>query len=99
VIKTPIRTLPVVVAAIALAAGAALAQEKRIEFKDGPGLTQFQANCASCHSLDYIILNSPFLDHAGWDAEVKKMVNAYGAPISAADQTAIIEYLATNYGK
>ena len=98
-INMPIRTLVFSVAAVALAAGVALAQEKRIEFKDGPGLQQLQANCASCHSLDYIILNSPFLDRAGWDAEVKKMVNAYGAPINAADQAAIIEYLATNYGK
>lgn len=97
--KSPIRSLAVAIAAAALVTGVALAQEKRIEFKDGPGLQPFQANCASCHSLDYIVLNSPFLDRAGWDAEVKKMVNAFGAPISAADQTAIIEYLATHYGK
>jgi cytochrome c5 len=94
-----LRTLVVVAAAGTLAAGVAPAQEKRIAFKDGPGLTQFQASCGSCHSLDYIVLNSPFLDKAGWDASVKKMVNAFGAPINAADQAAIIEYLAQNYGK
>ena len=94
-----LRTLLLVAAAGALAAGVALAQEKRIAFKDGPGLQQFQASCGSCHSLDYIVLNSPFLDKAGWDASVKKMVNAFGAPISSADQAAIVDYLAANYGK
>ena len=96
---TPIRMLAVSVLAAALAVGVALAQEKRIEFKEGPGLQPFQANCGTCHSLDYIVLNSPFLDRAGWDAEVKKMVNAFGAPISAADQAAIIDYLAQHYAK
>jgi len=93
------RNVIVAVLAIAVSAGAAFAQEKRIAFKDGPGLQTFQANCGSCHSLDYIVLNSPFLDKAGWDASVKKMVNAFGAPISAADQAAIVDYLAANYGK
>jgi sulfite dehydrogenase (cytochrome) subunit B len=87
-----------VIAALA-ATGAALAQEKRIAFKDGAGLQAFQANCNTCHSLDYVIMNSPFLDRAGWDAEVKKMANAFGAPISAPDQAAIVDYLAANYGK
>ena len=94
-----LRTLVVIAAASALAASLAVAQEKRIAFKDGPGAQQFQASCGTCHSLDYIVLNSPFLDKAGWDASVKKMVNAFGAPISAADQAAIIDYLAANYGK
>ena len=95
--RTTIATLAVI-AAVA-ATGAALAQEKRIAFKEGPGLQAFQANCNTCHSLDYVILNSPFLDRAGWDAEVKKMANAFGAPISAPDQAAITDYLAENYGK
>ena len=95
------RTRSVVVAmlAIAVGAGVAVAQEKRIAFKDGPGLQAFQANCGTCHSLDYIVMNSPFLDRAGWDASVKKMINAFGAPISAQDAQAITDYLAQNYGK
>jgi hypothetical protein len=90
-----------VVAMVALAAcvGVALAQEKRIALKDGPGLAQLQGNCGTCHSLDYIVMNSPFLDANGWDAEVKKMVNAYGAPIKADDAKAITDYLAQNYAK
>ena len=94
------RTRSIFVALLAVAACAgALAQEKRIAFKDGPGLQAFQANCGSCHSLDYIVMNSPFLDRAGWDASVKKMINAFGAPISAEDAQAITDYLAQNYGK
>jgi len=87
------------IVALAACAGVALAQEKRIAFKEGPGLAQFQANCGTCHSLDYIVMNSPFLDRNGWDAEVKKMIGAYGAPISADDARAITDYLAQNYAK
>lgn len=80
-------------------AGAALAQERTIDFKQGPGLQQFQASCGTCHSLDYAVINSPFLDRAGWDASVTKMVKVFGAPINDADAKAIGEYLAKNYGK
>ena len=93
------RNVIVAVLAIAVGTGVALAQEKRIAFKDGPGLQAFQANCGSCHSLDYVVLNSPFLDRAGWDASVKKMINAFGAPITADDAKVITDYLAENYGK
>jgi hypothetical protein len=55
--------------------------------------------CAGCHSLDYIPLNSPFMDKEGWTAEVNKMINAYGAPIPQADAAKAIAYLAANYGK
>ena len=93
------RSVIVAVLAIAVSAGAAVAQEKRIAFKDGAGLQTFQANCGTCHSLDYVVMNSPFLDRPGWDASVKKMINAFGAPISAEDAQAITDYLAQNYGK
>jgi len=87
------------VVALALAAGIVAAQERRIELKDGPGRAQVEANCGSCHSIDYIVLNSPFLDKAGWDATVTKMIRAFGAPISADDAKVIVDYLAANYGK
>jgi len=92
------KTLPLVIA-LALAAGIVAAQERRIELKDGPGRAQVEANCGSCHSIDYIVLNSPFLDKAGWDATVTKMIRAFGAPINADDAKVIVEYLAANYGK
>jgi hypothetical protein len=35
---------------------------------------------------------------ATWDAEVTKMIKAFGAPISDADAEAIKAYLKANYG-
>jgi sulfite dehydrogenase (cytochrome) subunit B len=87
------------VVALALAAGVVAAQERKIDLKDGPGRAQVEANCGSCHSLDYIPLNSPFLDSSGWNAEVTKMIKAFGAPISEADAKIIADYLTANYGK
>jgi len=85
--------------AAALVAGVVLAQERRLELKDGPGRDKVEANCASCHSLDYILGNSPFMNRGVWEAEVTKMIKAYGAPISDADAKEIADYLAKNYGQ
>jgi mono/diheme cytochrome c family protein len=84
--------------AAALAAGIVLAQERRLELKDGPGRAKVEANCASCHSLDYIQANSPFMNRQVWDAEVTKMIKAFGAPIAEADAREIVDYLSNNYG-
>jgi len=84
---------------VALAAGIVVAQERRLELKDGPGRAQVEASCGSCHSLDYVVMNSPFLDRNGWDGSVNKMIKAFGAPINADDAKAIVDYLNTNYGK
>jgi sulfite dehydrogenase (cytochrome) subunit B len=84
--------------AFAAAISAAAAQEQPITLKPGPGLDKVQANCSTCHSLDYIQMNSPFLNAAGWNAEVTKMIKAMGAPISEDDAKAIVDYLAKNYG-
>jgi sulfite dehydrogenase (cytochrome) subunit B len=85
--------------AAALVAGVVLAQERRLELKDGPGRDKVEANCASCHSLDYILGNSPFMNRGVWEAEVTKMIKAYGAPIADADAKEIADYLAKNYGQ
>ena len=91
-------SLPLIVS-IALVATIAYAAEQRVALKDGPGRDKVEANCASCHSLDYIQGNSPFMNRAVWDAEVVKMIKAYGAPISDADAKEIVDYLAKNYGQ
>jgi sulfite dehydrogenase (cytochrome) subunit B len=89
----------IAVAAFALLIAApALAQEEAVELKKAPGVEKVATNCAVCHSLDYIQMNSPFPNAALWDAEVAKMTNAYGAPISDADAAAIADYLKRNYG-
>ena len=85
-------------ATIALATLASAGEEK-VKLKEGPGLDKVRNNCVACHSLDYIPLNSPFLDAKGWEATVTKMQKAYGAPVKAEDAAPIAEYLAKNYGK
>jgi sulfite dehydrogenase (cytochrome) subunit B len=86
------------VVAFAATIFAAAAQEQAITLKPGPGLDKVQTNCSTCHSLDYIPMNSPFLNAAGWNGEVTKMIKAMGAPIGDADAKAIVDYLAKNYG-
>lgn len=79
--------------------GAAIADERPVQIKAGAGADKVEGNCAACHSLDYIRMNSPFLNAAGWDAEVSRMINVFGAPISPADAKIIGDYLKANYGK
>jgi hypothetical protein len=85
-------------AVLLLAGGTAAAQESKVQLKDGPGRDKAAA-CMACHSLDYIQMNSRFLDKAGWTASVNKMINAFGAPIAKEDVEPIANYLAQNYGK
>ena len=75
-----------------------IAQEKPVDLKKAPGLDMVENYCAACHSLDYIQMNSPFMTSATWDAEVTKMIKAFGAPISEADARTIGDYLKANYG-
>jgi sulfite dehydrogenase (cytochrome) subunit B len=91
------RTIALAIAA-ALIAGSALAAEQEIKLKQGAGLDKVEANCQACHTLAYIPMNSPYLNAAGWDAEVTKMIKAYGAPVEDADAKAIKDYLSANYG-
>ena len=91
------RIIAIGVLAVALTAPA-LAQEKPVQLKQGAGLDKVERNCAACHSLDYIQINSPFLNAAGWGATVTKMIKAFGAPIDDADAKVIADYLKANYG-
>ena len=82
-----------------LAAVPALADESGLQLKDGQGRQLVEAHCVMCHSLDYIPMNSPFLDRKGWEASVNKMIRVMGAPIGEQDAKAIVDYLAAHYGK
>ncbi len=62
------------------------------------GVERVQASCVACHSLDYIVMNSPIQDRAGWEKTVTKMVKVMGAPIEPDDVVAIVDYLGKNYG-
>jgi mono/diheme cytochrome c family protein len=83
--------------AVALATNAA-AQESKVVLKEGAGRDKAM-QCLACHSLDYIQMNSRFLDKAGWTASVNKMINAFAAPIPKQDVDAIATYLSEQYGK
>jgi hypothetical protein len=87
-----------VVTAITACPGISAAEEKPVRLRHAPGLDKVEAHCSSCHSLDYVQMNSPFLSAAGWGTEVAKMINVFGATIGEADAETIVDYLSKNYG-
>jgi mono/diheme cytochrome c family protein len=88
-----------VVAAVLLTliATPAYADEAALQLKESPGQDVTQANCATCHSLDYIRINAGFLSPDGWKAEVAKMRAAFGAPVDDATADEILHYLSANH--
>lgn len=83
----------------ALLIAISFAGEENVKLKEGEGKALVEANCSACHSLDYIHMNSPFLDRKGWEAGVNKMIKVFGAPIRQEDVPKIVEYLTKYYGK
>ncbi len=97
-IRNPIRAA--LCAALLIAPfAAAQAGEADIVLKDGSGKDRVQVHCMVCHSTDYIVMNSPFLDRKGWEATVAKMIKVMGAPIPDEDARLIVDYLVASYGK
>ncbi len=89
----------ILLAAAFLALGTpAFADEFALKLTDAPGAQTVADNCAACHSLDYILTNAPFPSRAVWQAEVAKMIKAFGAQVGADDSRTIVDYLARNYG-
>lgn len=87
-------------AVLAIAAAAcARADESSVTLTQAAGVERVQAACVMCHSLDYIVMNSPFQDRTAWDKTVTKMVKVMGAPLAPEDVTLIVDYLAAHYGK
>ncbi|MBM4200541.1 MAG: cytochrome c [Gammaproteobacteria bacterium] len=76
----------------------AAADESLVRLKDGPGKDLVIGKCAICHSLDYIPMNSPFLDAAGWEKEIEKMVKL-GAPVQTDEVPVLLHYLNSHYGR
>jgi cytochrome c553 len=89
-----------IAAAIAavLVAGTAQAQESKLELKSGPGRDQVMGYCVMCHSVDYIQMNSVFMTRQVWDAEITKMIKAYGAQVPPDQIPVLLDYLTKNYG-
>lgn len=66
-------------------------------FKPASGSGMANAQCLTCHSVEYIQSQPPKpVDF--WAAEVKKMRDKYGAPVPKEDDAEIIDYLVKNYG-
>ena len=84
---------------LAVPACAAAGDESSVQLAAGTGRERVQAACSMCHSVDYIVMNSPFQDAAAWEKTVNKMVKVYGAPLSPEDAAAIVAYLGEKYGK
>lgn len=84
---------------MAVASPASAEDETSIVLAEGEGKEQVQASCSMCHSLDYIVMNSPFQDRAGWERTVRKMVTVMGAPMTTEEITAVVDYLAQHYGE
>jgi mono/diheme cytochrome c family protein len=63
------RSIAIAAIATTLVAGSAAAEEKPVQLKQAPGLDKIESNCGGCHSLDYVLMNSPFLSAPAWEGE------------------------------
>ncbi len=84
---------------LAALAQPARADEGQIVLKAGTGREHVTSHCQTCHSLDYIEMNAGFLDRAGWEKSVNKMIDVMHAPIPKDEVPAIVEYLTGSYGR
>lgn len=96
------RCLPALALGLACLAPAAQALEIKLPQETAtlhPGTgagAQHAALCLMCHSVDYVSSQPP-MPLGFWDAEVKKMVGTYGAPIPADQVPLIVDYLNQAY--
>jgi cytochrome c5 len=92
--------VPAALASLVLACSAshaAAAGEETIALADGPGREITAASCAVCHSLDYLSMNAAVMNRAAWEKSIRKMIDRFGAPISAENMPVILDYLALRY--
>lgn len=104
--RSPLASLIAIAAISALSFGSATAAPisydlppETAAFKPGPNLEVAMNNCTGCHSADYIATQprGEKFKEDFWRAEVNKMINVYGAPVTEADIGKIVEYLAATY--
>jgi len=65
--------------------------------KPGNGADLVEAYCTACHSVAPIVQH-PGFDQVGWDAEIEKMQNRYGAYVDESEVDALTVYLTDSYG-
>jgi len=70
--------------------------DESVQLRPGPGVEN-AVICLACHSADYISTQPPGKGRPFWDAEVKKMIKVFNAPIDSGDAAVIVDYLTTAY--
>ena len=85
-------------AVLAAALASARADESTLQLAIAPGSELVTARCVVCHSVDYILMNTPIQGRAGWEATVNKMVKVMQAPITPEEAATIVRYLDGQYG-
>ncbi len=66
-------------------------------YPPGPNVEVINDNCLACHSAG-MVLYQPAMPTATWEAEVKKMIGVYGAPVAPEAVPQIVAYLAAVKG-
>lgn len=84
--------------ALLLLASPAFAQQPA-DLLPGPGRDATATFCGTCHTANYIRMDSVFLTPDEWKAEVTKMRQVFGAPINDATAETIIKYLSSTYAR
>lgn len=67
------------------------------EMPPGPNRDLYLANCVTCHSQLYVLMQPPF-PRATWIAEVDKMKKTYGAQMEDKNMPPIVDYLVSIRG-
>jgi cytochrome c553 len=67
-------------------------------FPGGSSADAINNNCLACHSAD-MVLNQPPLPKSTWEAEARKMIEVYKAPVDETDVPAIVDYLVRTMDK
>jgi mono/diheme cytochrome c family protein len=63
-----------------------------------PGYAKAQADCVTCHSAEYMLMQPPNAGRPYWDAMAKRMKVVFKAPFNEADIPEIVDYLSATYG-
>lgn len=80
-------------------AASALPDANSVEMtiEPGPGSQDFIANCQTCHTARYALMQ-PKLSRKAWEKSVDKMIHVYGAEIDSVTARSIVNYLVNRQG-
>jgi hypothetical protein len=77
---------------VAATSGAGAEPAWEIELPEGPHREEFQTSCLICHSAR-LPLGQPAFRQEKWAEIVHKMVAVYGAPMTAEEESSVVNYL------